>query len=160
MKKVIIFIVVVVGLLFLSDFIYKTYRQNVLTNDKAVLFVYVNLNDEDIKHYFGLDEATYEDVISSNYSISCVIPEERQLHLINVRHNTPVDYINCEQEFDVMSQLEMRKSYHNGYKLRLELRKPESSKNIAYKDVYAPWDYGKINHIVLDKDRAYKYCSK
>lgn len=160
MKKIVIFIIIIAGLLLLSDFAYKTYRRNVLTDDKAVIFAYLNLTDDEIKDYFGLDESIYQELMSGKYRISCVIPEKSHLHLINIKDKTPLNDIDCDMEFDVVNHLEMNKDYHNGYKLRLLLFKSGNARSIAQKDVYINWDYGKVNHIVFDKNRAYKYCSK
>lgn len=157
MKKFLIFVIVVVVGLYVSNQLYKAYRLHYLTNDRAVLFVYINIKPDEIEKYFNLDESQIQ-AVKESYHLRCVVPNHEHLHLINYKVNYDINTINCSQSYDFDTQLELKKAYVQNHTLRIELFGNDSRK-IAYKDLSLPWDYGKVNHVVIEKDREYKHCS-
>jgi hypothetical protein len=162
MKKILLFLIAAVGLLFLSDFIYKTYRRHQrvteLTDDRAVLNVYINIAEEDWKEYFELADSTYKNN-KEKWSVQCDVSTHSHLYLINNRQNFDLASINCNEPFNFSSQYEVKKEYEDtGRRLRIKLMAKGKAKPIAAKYIYVPWEYGRINHIVVQKDKAFVHC--
>ncbi len=156
MKKLLIILVCAVVLLFISDKLYKSYRLHYLTNDRAVLFVYINIKDEDYAEYFNIDKIENP----NDFFITCVVPDYENLFLINNKNNYPLQDINCNLDYDFNTQYELKKAYAKNYQLILQLKNKNTGKKIAEKNIFPNWIYGKVNHIVVEKNREYKYCSK
>ncbi|GEM_PF-2561988 len=157
MKKLIIVVISIIALLFISDKLYKSYRLHYLTNDRAVLFIYINIKNEDYVDYFNIDKNNIEN--PTDFFISCVVPDYENSFLINCRNNYPLNNINCNLDYDFNSQYELKKSYAKGHQLILQLKNKNTGKKIAEKNIFPNWIYGKINHIIVEKDKEYKYCS-
>lgn len=163
MKKILIFIIAAVALLFLSDFIYKTYkrhqRQTKLTDDRAVLYIYFNVPAENVIEYFNLPDSLHH-YIEEKYHVSCEVPSYEHLHLTNNRTTQDLSTINCAEPFNFDRQLEMKREYQSsGYSLSLKLMAANSQRVIATRNIHVPWNYGRVNHIVVAPDREYLYCS-
>src|SRR5690242_17179346 len=98
--KILLTIVALVGLLFLSDFIYKTYKRHQrvteLAEDRAVIFTYIDLSRDDLKDYFSLNDTALQ-AIQENYGLSCDVEAYHYLHLINVRPASAIADINCQE---------------------------------------------------------------
>jgi len=162
-KKLILLSAVLIGLLFLADFVYKTYRQNSretsISNDRAVLFVYLDLDSEDIEEYFNLSEEQKLG-LSDNLSVRCVAPGYEHLNLINNKKFTKESDINCTTEFNFATQLEMKKAYQKpGYAIKVILKERNKRTPLASKIINVPWIYGKVNHIIVNEKKAYNFCS-
>ncbi len=165
MKKIIILILAAVTLLFLSDFFYRKYKGNervtVLTEDRAVIFVYINIDSSEIKNYFDLEDSQYLS-IKDGYRLECVVPNYSSLNLINsiIVDDFDLSDIRCDTEFDFSTQFEMKKEYKPvAYNLTIKLSEKLRGKALAAKQIYVPWEYGKINHIVVEKEKAYMHCT-
>lgn len=158
MKKLIIAVICVIALLFISDKLYKSYRLHYLTNDRAVLFIYINIKPEEYSDYFNVDKNNLEN--PNDFFITCVVPDSENLFLINNKNNYPLQSINCNLDYDFNSQYELKKAYAKGHQLVLQLKDKNTGKKIAEKNIFPDWIYGKVNHIVVEKNREYKYCSK
>lgn len=158
MKKFIIFILLALGILYISDRLYKQYRYYYLTDDRAVLFVYINIKNDDISKYFNLKIKEF-DSKKNQYRMRCVVPDYEHLNLINYRTNYDLNLINCNEDYNFETQFELKKEYIKYYTLRIELL-DNKNKIIAHNDISTFWNFGKVNHIVVEKNRVYKYCSK
>lgn len=165
MKKIIILILAAVTLLFLSDFFYEKYKRNervtVLTEDRAVIFVYINIDSSEIKNYFDLEDSQYLS-IKDGYRLECVVPNYSSLNLINsiIVDDFDLSDIRCDTEFNFSTQFEMKKEYKPvAYNLTIKLSEKLRGKALAAKQIYVPWEYGKINHIVVEKEKAYMHCT-
>ena len=161
MKKIFIIISIIIGLIIASNIAYQSIKKKqqttTLTDESAVLNVYINLKPEDLELYFNLSDS---DKIGIDYYIECDVPEHSQLNLINNRSSCDLDNINCDQTFNFNTQFEMKKKYQSlGYRLRIKLIQKSNEKILAFKFIYTPWEYGKVNHLVVSNDQAYLYCS-
>lgn len=162
MKKLLLSAAILMGLLFLADFAYKTWkrdqRRTVLTADRAVIFTYIDLAQDDLQDYFSLNDTTFER-IKGGYEVACDVEDQAHLHLINNRPASAIGRIDCNEPFDFDRQLEMSKEYGtSAYELRVKLTAPPSSRVIAQRRIHVPWEYGRVNHLIIAKDSAYRYC--
>ncbi len=165
MKKIIILILAVVALLYLSDSFYKKHKRNervtILTEDRAVIFVYINIDSSEIKNYFDFEDSLYLS-IKDDYKLECVVPNYSSLNLINsvVVDDFDLSDIRCDTEFNFSTQFEMKKEYEPvAYNLTIKLSEKLRGKVLAAKQIYVPWEYGKVNHVVVEKEKAYMYCT-
>ena len=60
MKKVLLFIVIAVALLFLSDKIYKMYSRNNVNSHETIVLFNNWLDDTEVDTFFGLEQGTYD----------------------------------------------------------------------------------------------------
>jgi hypothetical protein len=41
----------------------------------------------------------------------------------------------------------------------MKLTQPPGRTTIASTDIHVPGEYGKVNHLIITKDKAYRHCS-
>lgn len=168
MKKIIIFIIAILVLLFLSDKVYKIYRQNYLLNSDAVVNVYFTVPEEDIDAYFNLEESTFN---KDEHLVLCSL-KKRDAYLLDYYHNLPI-YSNLiavdyNESFSLEKHLRFNKKDIGNYSTliaRLINKKFTNSysANLSKSIVGQKFEkininFGKINHIVVDRNGTSPYC--
>ncbi|KOP39280.1 hypothetical protein DBB36_12685 [Flavobacterium sp. WLB] len=170
MKKFLSTILIILGLLFISRHVYKFYHENYLLDTEAVVNIYPNIPDEKVDDFFGLTKGTFD---SKKHRILFSFVKSDGYSL-NYYLNLPVyDYnslktLDCEEYYsrEKHSRFSRKEIVDNGMvyvRLTSDLHNfnvGESSKSIiAVRAVPISFTFGKINSIIINSERAIRYCN-
>lgn len=171
MKKVLIGIVVLAAVFFVILQIFTWYNANNLMSNQTVFKVYIDVKDEDMDEYFGVEKGTYD---KDNHTIVCNLPVQ------------PAPFKQYQQivDFD-LSGIDCDEKYTKGDYIKYDETELNDDQNatlfiinknnsqpvgmtdnqmnsgiVASRQVHLDYQMATINHIVLAKDRVYEYCNK
>ncbi len=166
LKRIIIIVISIIAVFLFIVKIFNNYRQNNILSNEAVFEIYIDKNQ--IKDIFSLDQEQLDNV--QNYSITCKIPVNTNgtfSQYVGVSENLN---INCDEEFESGKYIRYT-SYQlensNHFELFL-INSPNSyfderfdqSKIIGKLPFEFSYEKGKINRIIITKDKIYDYCKK
>lgn len=171
MKKVLLFILLAVALLFISDRIYQYYSGSHVNSHEAIILINNLLDDADVDSFFGLRSGTY-DAQKHKVVFSLVKKEGSVLgYYINlpakkVSYLTDAGGFNCDNEYPTVSHYRFY-DYEVGDKTIIArvIRKTSSSamqqfanEIIAKRDIHMNYQFGQINVIDVGLNGIEDHC--
>lgn len=172
MKKFLTIIAILAVIFFIILQVFMWYNKNNIMSNQAVFKIYLDVKDEDMDEYFGVEKGTYN---KDKHMIVCDLPVNAAAfkpHSQIVNRN--IGEISCDEKYnpemhDKYDQTELT----DGGSMTLIILDNSSSvpvqmvnenlggaSIVAKRQVYFDYGKGMINHIVLAKDKIYDYCNK
>ncbi|KXH85218.1 hypothetical protein [Chryseobacterium kwangjuense] len=174
MKKIILGIVALAAVLFVVLQIFTWYNGNNIMSNQTVFKIYMDVKDEDMDEYFGVEKGTYD---KENHMIVCNLPVQ------------PAPFKQYQQVVDFnISSIDCNEKYTKGNYVKYDQTELNDDQNatlyiinknyspsagpidsqlegkgagtVASRQVHLEYQMGTINHIVLAKDKVYEYCNK
>ena len=174
MKKVLIGIVALAAVFFVILQIFTWYNGNNIMSNQAVFKIYMDVKDEDMDEYFGVEKGTYD---KENHMIVCNLPVQPAPFK---QYQQVVDFdinsIDCNEKYVKGDYVKydkteltddqnatlfiINKNYSRPVGMTDNQLEGKNSGVVASRQVHLDYQMAAINHIVLAKDRVYEYCNK
>lgn len=173
MKKIFIFLIVAVILVFLSDKIYKIYSRNFINSHESIILINDKLSDNDIDGFFKLSEGTYDS--KKHIVVYSLLKRDKDAYLLETYLNLPVKYgsrfagkdqFDCDPEY-----LEVQPYGFYNYEIgnttiiaRLisidasPIKRLSGEQTISEKALRAGFVFGEINILDVGKNGVTSHC--
>ncbi|KOS07238.1 hypothetical protein AM493_15235 [Flavobacterium akiainvivens] len=168
MKRVLIVIGTIIGILFIAFQAFSAYNASNIMSNQAVFQVYTTIPDEDIDAYFGLQPGTFN---PQRQTLACMLPVKTgDFKVGTVPVNINLGGIDCKQEYDKQIHLKYDNTELRSNVFRIMIVQKSmplvlversgigAGGTVAYKDIPVNFSRGKINNIVFTPEKAYNYC--
>jgi len=170
MKKIILFLIVVVALIFIADKIYKIYSRHNVNAHEAVILINDCLMKEDVDAFFGLDTGTYD---ASRHKIVYSLTK-KEAYVLDAYIDLPVKYKYALNSDEFTCNIDYAEIEHYGFynyelgnsniiariivKDASAIRRLGAEQIISQKFLDAQYEYGKINVLSIGKIGVRNAC--
>jgi len=171
MKKILLFLIVVVALVFVSDKVYKWYSKNNINAHESIVLINDHFSENEVDAFFNLTKGTYD---PNKYQVIYSLIK-KDAYLLETYINLPTKYnngsannnqFNCDVEYLAIRQYGFYQSEIGNTNIiaRIILKGENPIKQlhtdqiIAEKQLGATYSFGKINILDIGKNGVANHC--
>jgi hypothetical protein len=168
-KKVLVIIIGILAIMWITVRIFMFYNANNVLNRQVVFEIYMD-ESINIDDYFNLPKGTFD---VKKHILVCKLPVYTDMlkpEFVFIKND--LSYIDCKKKYRKGSHIKYENYELKGDSFDMMIVNMYTNlnsmntllwneKNIVGKKVFSyNYETGKINHLVISKDRIYEYCNE